>query len=203
MPLISTLAGGSARGFGGMKTFGTPYAGPFGAYDALTSVTVGATSVSSITFTGVPAGYKHLQIRFMAISARPTYAIDGLNLQFNGDNGANYTIHNLAGNGASIASGGGGGQTAVYMDFVVGTTVANYPGVGVIDILDYDNLSKNKTVRVLGGSDSNGTSVASTPGRLNFMSSLWQNTSAIHTLTFTPVNANFTQHTNFSLYGVK
>ena len=43
-------------------------AGPVGAYDALATVTVGSGGVSSITFAGIPTGYKHLQIRQIAKS---------------------------------------------------------------------------------------------------------------------------------------
>jgi hypothetical protein len=196
------LTGVIASGISGHLT---PPWEPQGAYDALSTVTVPLGGIASITFAGIPTGYKHLQIRFMGITSRPTYAIDGLNLNLNADFGANYTLHNISGNGGggTPGAGGGGGYSSVYMDFVLGTTVANYPGLGVIDIYDYANVNKNKVVRALGGSDSNGTSVASTPGRVNFASAMWINTSAINTLTFTPVNNNFSQYTNFALHGVK
>jgi hypothetical protein len=38
------------------------YDGPFGAYDSLATVTLSADA-ASVTFAGIPSGYKHLQIR--------------------------------------------------------------------------------------------------------------------------------------------
>ena len=178
-----------------------PYDGPYGAFDSLATVTL-STSTASITFAGIPSGYKHLQIRFMATTVRPTYGIDGLYINLNSDFAANYTLHNINGNGAVANSGGGGGQTAAYMDFVLGTTVANYPGLGIIDILDYADINKNKVLRALGGCDNNGL-IAGYPGRINYLSSAWLNTAAITSLTFTPVNNNFSQYSSFALYGVK
>jgi hypothetical protein len=62
-----------------------------GAYDALASVTLDANT-ASITFSGIPTGYKHLQIRGIGRTNRATPAdMDGLLIQFNGDTGANYS----------------------------------------------------------------------------------------------------------------
>jgi hypothetical protein len=140
----------------------------------------------------------------MAMTVRPTYGYDGLYLNFNGDTAANYTQHSLTGNGGggTPGSGGGSGYSNVYMDFVLGTTVSSYPGVCIIDILDYANTNKYKTVRALGGADLNGT-IAATPGRINFVSSAWLNTSAINSLVFTTVNNNFATYSSLALYGVK
>ena len=78
----------------------TPPWSPEGAYDALATVTVGSTSLSSIVFSGIPTGYKHLQVRYIVKSARTGNPLDELNLRFNGDTGTNYAQHALAGDGS-------------------------------------------------------------------------------------------------------
>jgi hypothetical protein len=168
------------------------------------SIATATGSGSTINFTSIPQTYKHLQLRFMAFTNRGTYGIDGLVITFKGDTGMNYSQHTFNGNGASVAaSGQGSGSIAgCYMDFVLGTTVSNFPGVGIIDLLDYTNTNKYKTMRGLGGTDLNGT-VGGVPGRVNFASSLWLDTRAIDSITLTPVNGTFTTNTHVGLYGIK
>jgi hypothetical protein len=68
----------------------------------------------------------------------------------------------------------------------------------VVDILDYANTNKYKTVRSLGGIDNNGS------GFLMYNSGLWMNTSAITSLSFTFDSPNtFTEYTQFALFGIK
>ena len=75
---------------------------------------------------------------------------------------------------------------------------ANMFGSGVIDILDYANTNKYKTVRTLSGDDKNGS------GYVVFGSGLWQNTNAVSTITLTNHGAtNFQQYSSFALYGIK
>ena len=177
---------------------------PAGAYDSLATITVPSGGAASVTFAGIPTGYKHLQVRFIALSNRGTYGYDALYMRFNGDTGMNYSQHSLNGNGAAAAATGQGtgSISACYLDFAVGTTVSSYPGTGIIDVLDYADTSKNKVMRGLGGADLNGT-IGGVPGRMNFASSSWFNTSAINSITMTPLTGTlFTQYTQFTLYGI-
>ena len=178
---------------------------PDGAYDSLATITVPSGGLASVTFAGIPNTYKHLQIRMMALSNRATFGVDALLMRFNGDSTMNYSQHTLNGNGAAAAASGQGtgSISACYADFAIGTTVSSYPGVAIIDVLDYANTSKNKVMRALAGTDLNGT-VGGAPGRVNFASSAWFNTAAINSITMTPNTGTlFTQHSQFTLYGVK
>ena len=175
---------------------------PQGAYDALSTVTVGATAVSSITFAGIPTGYKHLQIRAIGQTSRGTYGNDQMTMRINGDTGSNYSSHILTGDGSSASASGASAQTSINLSFKLGTTVSNAFGAFIIDVLDYANISKNKTVRNLAGVDINGT-IAGYGGEVELSSGGWYSTSAITSLTFTPTNANFTQYSQFTLYGVR
>lgn len=178
---------------------------PQGAYDALATVTVPSGGAASVTFTGIPQGYKHLQIRFLAKSTRTNVSLDELNFRINGDSGSNYAIHYLFGTGSGAASATYN-TSWTYGQIGYGTLgddLGGQFGVGIIDILDSSSTSKYKTVRSLSGVDMNGTGGGSLYGRVGLTSNLWQSTSAINSLAFYAVNGNFTQYTQFALYGIK
>jgi hypothetical protein len=174
-------------------------AGPQGAYDALATVTLSA-SASSITFAGIPTGYKHLQIRGIARSTTAGTAQDEIQLTMNGDSGSNYAYHFLYGNGSSAVASGGTSQTYIRSGFAprASATANAFSGI-VLDILDYANTNKNKTIRSLAGGDTNDTN-----GLISLCSGVWLNTSAITSITFKPESGNsFPQYSQFALYGVK
>jgi hypothetical protein len=67
-----------------------------------------------------------------------------------------------------------------------------------MDILDYANTSKNKTIRMLSGNDRNGS------GDIILISGLWASTSAINQIDLRLESAaNFAQYSQFALYGIK
>jgi hypothetical protein len=179
---------------------------PEGAYDALATVTVPSGGVASVTFAGIPTGYKHLQIRFFLQDNRGTYGSDDIGFRVgNGsiDSGNNYAWHDLYGNGSSAAAQNSTSTSRIELNNASGTGVASNFGAGVLDILDYANTSKYKTIRSLHGNDVNGT-VAGFGGRIAFDSGLWMNTAAITTIQFTPLyGSSFNQYTSIALYGVK
>lgn len=178
---------------------------PNGAYDALATVTVPSGGVASITFAGIPQGYKHLQIRALCQTNRGTYAIDDLKLNINSDTGANYSYHALVGSGsAASAFGSAAGPGYWYMDSASTATAAgSIFGTIILDILDYTNTSKNKTMRMLHGYDLNG-SIASNYGTIRLQSSVWLSTSAITSISLAPIaGTQFNQYSQFALYGVK
>ena len=169
---------------------------PSGAYDSIATVTVGAGGTSTVTFSSIPQTYTHLQIRGIA---RGTVAGDGENIymQFNGVAGTSYSWHRLLGSGSSVSSGNNPSQPSGVITVVSASgSTANVFGTTVIDILDYANTSKNKTVRGLGGNDQNGAGYAC------FQSFAFNNTSAITSIDITS-SANWAQYTQFALYGIK
>ena len=171
-------------------------------FESIQTFTVGSGGSSSISFTSIPSTYKHLQVRAFAQDNRATYGDDNMRLVINSDSGSNYAYHWMLGNGSSTAALAT--ASAAYMlAGNTGTSVGGSFASSVIDILDYTNISKNKTIRYLTGVDLNGT-VAGYGGNAKLGSGLWMSTSAITTLTFTPNDAsNFTQYSSFALYGVK
>ena len=165
-----------------------------GSYESIATVTVGAGGQSSISFTSIPSTYTHLQIR---ANAQVSTSAANMSMRFNSDSTAgNYNCHWISTNGSAVSSGSGSGSgvtNAIFSGIYVAD--ANIFTGQVIDILDYANTNKYKTVRLLTSADRNGLA-----NWLDFSSGLWLSTSAISTITITN---NFTQYTSFALYGIK
>ena len=151
------------------------------------------TSGSAITFSSIPSTYQYLQIR---LQARFSGTDDRINLTFNSDTGSNYTYHWLVGDGAAASASGGATQTsALGVSYATGT--ASIAAPSIIDIHDYANTTKNKTIRSFNGWDTNGS------GRIRLMSGLWMNTSAVNSVTLTLNSGTFATGTSIALYGIK
>lgn len=163
------------------------------------ATTLLGSAAANVTFSNIPQGYKHLQIRGIARSDQASTGQSALWVQFNGDTGSNYSWHRLYGNGATATAGAGTSTT--WMLAGVGayaSNPANEFGASVVDILDYANVYKYKTVRGLSGEDENGA------GYVGLHSGLWMNTAAISTITIQPGSPyNWVANSRFSLFGVK
>lgn len=166
-------------------------------YESIATVTVGAGGSSSISFSSIPSTYQHLQIRYIVRSTQASTET-GINARLNSDTGSNYAWHYLFGDGSSAASGAGSTQTSLNLVNVAGgSATASAFAAGVLDILDYANTSKYKTLRLLQGWDGNGS------GRVNLSSGLWMSTSANNAIEFYPSSGNWAQYSSFALYGIK
>jgi hypothetical protein len=161
----------------------------------IATINVGSSAPAGLTFSSIPQNFTHLQMRAFS---RSTTATSGVNIpiQFNLDTGNNYAVHYLGGNGSGAFSGvvgtsysaANGGWTAGYND------TSNVFGANIIDILDYTNTNKYKTVRSLSGVDTNGA------GLTGLWSGLWMNTAAITTIAFSL--GSIAQYSTFQLYGI-
>jgi hypothetical protein len=166
-------------------------------------VTVGAGGQSSASFTVIPSTYKHLQIRMISRDATATYGNSFSTITFNSDTSNSYAYHRLLGDGSAASAGSANTVPGIIVNSGAGAGApAGDFGAAIIDILDYANTSKNKTIRSLNGVDINGT-VAGYGGVMGLVSGLWMNTNAITSITLTPANANFQQYSQFALYGIK
>jgi hypothetical protein len=166
---------------------------PSGAYDSIATAN-GTGSSAVLTFSSIPATYTHLQIRFNGLSSSNAT----LYLRYNSDTGSNYAIHYLQGNGTAASAGAETTQTLMNLyGSVPAASASSQTGTSIIDILDYANTNKYKTLRALDGYDSNGS------GFVVLTSGLWQSTSAITSITLTANAGNWTTTTTAALYGVK
>jgi hypothetical protein len=167
-------------------------------YDSIQTVTVGAGGASSISFTSIPSTYKHLQIRAIGRTTDSGVVDSTTAWRFNSDSGANYTLHLLIGDGTSASAYAGTGRDNASTYLAGAGASANVFGAMVMDVLDYTNTNKYKTIRSLFGTDTNGSG-----GRVMLDSNLWLNTAAITSISATPVTGTFTQYSSFALYGIK
>jgi hypothetical protein len=159
-------------------------------YESIQTVTVGSGGSSSIDFTSIPSTYKHLQVRFMSKSA----TANNYYIRLNGITTASYATHQLAGNGSTVSTNYASNYSLIFGGNNAGNTT--YPLSGIIDILDYTDTNKYKTVRVLAGQDLNGS------GQIQFNSGfLTTTTAAITAIRLDGVT--FDQYSSFALYGIK
>jgi hypothetical protein len=169
-------------------------------YESIATTTVGAGGSSTITFSSIPSTYQHLQLR--TITRNTASATDGTWMRFNSDaTSGNYVNHDIYGDGASA----GAEALTTSQTGIIDTTLlsnasyTNIFNISVIDILDYANTNKNKTVRTLSGLDVNGAG-----GQILFRSGLWMSTSAISSITFVARGSGtFAQYSQIALYGIK
>lgn len=159
----------------------------------------GTGSSGTITFSSIPSTYKHLQIRAIVRSQEATGQTN-YQFQINGDTAGNYAAHRVLGDGTTVSASGSASATSISIGAALATSTATgMMSATIIDILDYASTSKNKTVRILSGHDSNQTFA----GRVDLRSGLWMSTSAVTSLSFFFSGQNFSTSTQFALYGIK
>lgn len=177
MPILGVIASSIAK---------------IGSFDSIATTTVGSGGQANIEFTSISSAYTHLQLRISVLSGA-TYS----EITFNSDTAANYTYHQVIGDGSSATSAGAGSQSSIFAAQMAASTT--HPTVAVIDILDYKNTNKFKTVRIMSGNDTNGG------GAIYYRSGLWRSTNAISSLKIAAIlgTASFAQNSIFALYGIK
>ena len=162
-----------------------------GSFESIATVSVGSSGAANIEFTSIPSTFSHLQIRATVLQTNA----DNFYAQFNSDTASNYSWHQLTGDGASAGAAAGTSTTFMFVGNV-NSPSASYTAVSVIDILDYKDTNKYKTVRTLHGSDANGS------GLVALRSGNWRSTSAVTSIKLTPSAGTFKQYSHFALYGV-
>lgn len=171
-----------------------------GSYESIATLS-GTGSSDSITFSSIPSGYTHLQIRGIASVNYASVDFGTVGIRFNGDTATNYTRHYIRGfySGATAYSQAGGLANTTYTESGMAylTTGTNYIGANIIDILDYASTNKYKTVRGLSGS------YWATSGAVELGSGVWRSTSAVTSVTVFGSNGNFGTNSTFALYGIK
>lgn len=195
-PILQSRANASAIGYGAFSV-----AAAAGDFQSIATVSVGSGGATSAEFTSIPGTYKHLQIRLLARDTRNASG-DNFSLQYNSDTtAANYVSYHwiLADGSTAAASAIASGVQGQHVIGEVSTaqTGASIFAASVIDILDYADTNKYKTLRNLNGLDKNGS------GALTYSSGLWLSTNAITSIKIFGNNGNWAQYSHFALYGIK
>lgn len=173
--------------------------GAAGAFELIQS-TVLASTANTITFSSIPATYKHLQLRIVSKTTDAS-ATGYMLIRLNNDSGANYSYHYLYGYGSGVASSGSSGSSFGGLLFMNGNDVGSSAfSPNIIDIHDYADTNRYKTLRNLGGR-ANGSTGSS---QVHLLSGNWRSTSAVNRIDFSfGDGTNLSVGTRFSLYGIK
>jgi hypothetical protein len=160
----------------------------------IASITVGAGGVTSFDFQNIPQTFTHLQLRIFGRSTLNA-SLDNLSMYFNNDTGNNYASHFLSSNGSSASSGAFTSQPRFYIPSLWPAATSAQFAPTIIDVLDYTNTNKNKTVRTFTGFDANGS------GTINLVSGLWMSTSAINRFSG-ETSVSIAEFSRIDLYGI-
>jgi hypothetical protein len=168
-------------------------------YTIIASNTVGSGGASTVTLSSIPqTGYTDFVVKVSARSSRTTGGTDNLRMAINGSS-SNFTFKNFFATGGSASSDSG---TIPYMGDMPQQSgssgwTANTFGSYEIYIPNYTS-SNNKSISVDYATENNATTNYN-----GFIASLWSQTDAITSLTFTTGGAqSFVEHSTFTLYGI-
>jgi hypothetical protein len=173
-------------------------------YEAIASATPTGTVV---TFSSIPSTYVALQIRANVQTNRAATFQSQLAITFNNDTSANYGFQSLYTAGFSTMSSNSAatGNTSTGNNYMyAGLTQHwnsgsyNNSAWNIIDIAEYANTSKYKTLYSLAGTVGPNAVQASTW----FDQSYWLSTSAINRIDITSAYS-YNSGTTFALYGIK
>ena len=164
-------------------------------YGSISTITT-STSPSSVTFSGIPQTYQHLQLRYYARRSDAA-GLSSFSFQFNGDTGTNYVRNEIYQGNTSVSYSSATAQTILNINETTADTANSGSfGVGVVDFIDYTNTNKLKVVRTLSGANNNGAGVS------NLATGLWLSTAALTSITCF-VGTTFMNNSTFALYGIK
>jgi hypothetical protein len=156
---------------------------------------------TSLSFTSIPSTYKSLQIRGISRASVASTGTSNVSLTLNSDTGSNYSIHRINtydGNQINVQ-----GLTPYPYIFLPAqpndSTTANCFMSSIIDLIDYASTTKNKTVRIFGGADTNATDATSITA---LISGGWYSLSAVTSLQVKANTSSFKAGTTFALYGM-
>jgi hypothetical protein len=185
-PIIGTIASSTRQGL----------SSDAGSVFGINSYTVPSSGTNSITFSNIPQTYSHLRIVGAMRDSRAARLSPNF-VRFNGDTGSNYSYHENYADSGGYAGGGSGSGTNIAVYRAAGSSApSNMMGIYIIDIYDYTNTNKFKTLFGRGGLDSQ------SEGVIQQFSGTWKNTNAITSVTLVPFTAPYLQYSQLSLYGV-
>ena len=158
-------------------------------YVSLGSVKL-ASNTPNITFSSIPATYKHLEVRLF--QRKSSGGNDAIRMHLNADTtNGNYAYYAFYGDGTV-------GVQSITDNSGIGSIRENAWNTTVITIPDYTSTSKIKSYRSLTGSSSQVGSAAF------YVGTVWDNTAAINSISLTVGNgSDFITGSVFALYGLK
>lgn len=179
------------------QALGVKWAAAAGGAWTIIADTVLATVAASVTFSSIPATYRHLALMW---SARNDTGASTVLLRCNGDTTANYdgVIIDVFGTSTAVVTTAAG--TSIRVGSMASPT-GGWSG-GVIELFDYASTATGRDKTVLARA-SRKDSNASPDIYLEHTSGWWRTTAtAITSLTLLPGGNNFAIASKFTLYGI-
>ena len=158
-----------------------------------------AEAAASITFSSIPATYKHLSVVGISRTSRAG-TVDLICVRLNSDTGTNYHMHFLDVSEDVVAGYQVDGADHMEVAYTNGAN-ATAGNVGSLEILifNYANTTFRKRVHV-----SSGAKGADAGHYSGYGFGAWESTSAVTTILLYPTHGpNFAIGTTFTLYGIK
>jgi hypothetical protein len=155
-------------------------------YTPIATTTLGSAA-ASYTFSSIPSTYTDL-VLIAAIKGTSTIYRQ---LTVNGDNGSNYSITELTGDGSATGSSRQSNATAMGMMEATNSS-SDGTAISVFNFMNYANTSTYKTVLTRSNKYDK---VAAIIG-------LWRSTAAINSITLTAFSNTYAIGSTFTLYGI-
>jgi hypothetical protein len=148
------------------------------------------SSAASVTFTNIDQTYTDLYLVISCLASSTT--TNYVNLQFNGDTGANYSSTVMAGTGSSPISSRWSNRNNLTIDYYATPSNTEW-GMRRVDIFQYSNSTVYKTI--MSRADRGGGGVDAHTGT-------WRNFLPITSITINLDSDTFAAGSTFSLYGI-
>ena len=165
-------------------------------YTLIASNTVGASSVSTVTFSSIPSTYTDLVIK---ASLRSASGVGNYSVTFNGSS-SGYSERLLYGTGSTAASASQSAASFLWWAINTnesGSTASTFAS-NELYIPNYAG-SNHKSLSIDNVTENNGTAASA-----YLDAGLWANTAAITSIALTVTGgAGFVQYSSFYLYGIK
>jgi hypothetical protein len=158
--------------------------------------TASPSGVNSYTFSSIPSTYTDLVLVGSFYSNTNDV---GVNAQFNGDTGTNYSYTVLIGTG-SAAQSARASNTASANLVAYNTGVGSTNGVycpAIMNLMNYSNTSTYKTIMTRGFTQNNGGN-----GEVTAYVNTWRSTAAINSIKVYYTSGNMASGTTLTLYGI-
>jgi hypothetical protein len=169
-------------------------------YIALATTTVGSGGASTIEFSNIPQTYTDLHL---LISIRQSVAGEfnsGSYVRFNNNSSTSYSRKSLYGDGTSPGTGNYSSLTYGWWSWNGNPTAGNTANTFTNAEIYIPNYTGSTAKSFMTNQVSeNNTTLAI----IETNASLWNNTSAITSITIGPESGNFVQYSTATLYGIK
>jgi len=159
-------------------------------YEPIATNTLGSAA-ASVTFSSISGAYTDLVLIMNAGSSTTNADVD---INVNGDTGANYSRTILYGTGSTAGSTRYTGASNFSLTYY-GNPSTTFSWIGIVNFMNYSNTTTYKTF--LSKADN-----ADTYG-VNNEVGLWRNTAAITSIVIANRTYNFSSGSTFTLYGIK